>query len=225
MEQKAEPNKDFYDKWAINYDTDENSTVFTDELNFFKFWSHRTNQKVLEIGCGSGRNTQKLAAMNCQITANDISPKMIEIAKDKCSKYNVNFICDDFINIKLAKSEFDFAITSLVLEHIENLQSIFEKTYSHLKPGGIFYISEIHPVRMQNGSGARFFDETQNKEIRAQSFAHKKEDFETAAINCGFQMRQKSVFYGTEELLKTNKAWSKYLSRPMILVYEFYKPE
>ena len=84
-------------------------------------YTHLDVYKRQEIGCGSGRNTQKLAQANHNITAIDISKNMLEKAKLKTKKYNVNFICGDYINLEIKDNDFDFAIISLVLEHIEDL--------------------------------------------------------------------------------------------------------
>ena len=224
MRQTGNENSLFYDAWAKTYDEDINSTIYVDELHFQKFWGNLENKKVLEIGCGSGRNTQKLVKSNHQITAIDISQKMLEKAKLKTVKNDINFICGDFINLEIEDNDFDFVIISLVLEHIEDLNLFFTKVFSNLKSGASLFISEIHPQRMQNGSGARFIDKEKNIEIRAKSFAHKEEDFENAAKSAGFQIVQKSVFYGTSKLANIHIDWSKYNCMPMILVYEFIKP-
>ena len=79
MRQTGEENSKFYDAWAKTYDEDINSTIYIDELYFHKFWGNLNNKKALEIGCGSGRNTQKLAQANHNITAIDISKNMDEV--------------------------------------------------------------------------------------------------------------------------------------------------
>ncbi len=224
MRQTSKENGLFYDTWAKTYDEDINSTIHMDELYFHKFWGDLKNKKVLEIGCGSGRNTQKLLKSGHDIIAIDISQNMLEKAKSKISSHNVNFICGDFIHIEIKDNDFDFAIISLVLEHIENLNQFFEKAFSRLKSGASIFISEIHPQRMQNGSGARFIDREKNIEVRARSFSHKEEDFENAAKISGFEIVQKSIFYGTSNLANIHNEWAKYNCKPMILVYEFIKP-
>jgi hypothetical protein len=45
-----------------------------------------------------------------------------------------------------------------VLEHISNLDFIFQQTNGVLKPGGHVYIAELHPFKQYSGSKARFND-------------------------------------------------------------------
>jgi 2-polyprenyl-3-methyl-5-hydroxy-6-metoxy-1,4-benzoquinol methylase len=216
-------NMNFYDEWAKNYDFGENSTIHIDEIYFPKLWNNIFDKNIIEIGCGSGRHTQKLAKNSNNICAIDLSSKMQEIAKEKIKSNNVNFICGDFMNIEIAPNSFDFAICALVLEHIENLAPIFAKISHTIKNGGSFFLSEIHPFRMQNGSGARFINEN-GQEIRATSFCHIAQDFEECAKTNGLEIVQKHEIYGTSELKNINKSWSKYNNTPMLLIYEFKKP-
>jgi 2-polyprenyl-3-methyl-5-hydroxy-6-metoxy-1,4-benzoquinol methylase len=48
-------------------------------------------QNVLELGCGTGYFTRELAVTGAQITAIDISPDLLEIARAECSCRNVQF--------------------------------------------------------------------------------------------------------------------------------------
>ena len=219
-----EQNKEFYDAWASKYDIDENSTVFIDEIMFPKFYLDNKINLALEIGCGTGRHTQRLAQIAKKIVAIDLSQNMIDKAKSKLKTTNVDFIVGDFLSLDLKKySKFDIAIMALVLEHLENIKPVFNKIYDQLNDGASFFLSEIHPFRMQNGSGARYFDEEKKIEIRAKSFCHSESEIENAAINAGFEIKQKAIHFGTKNLEKINPNWKKYTSKPMILVYEFTK--
>ena len=48
---------------------------------------------VLEIGCGTGQATRRLAARGFQIVALDPGPELIRIARDRLAKYsNIEFV-------------------------------------------------------------------------------------------------------------------------------------
>jgi cyclopropane fatty-acyl-phospholipid synthase-like methyltransferase len=73
----------------------------------------KSNDKVLEIGCGSGYITKYIYdATNCSLTGIDLSEKAIEIAKNKYTLENnkLNFISVDMNKISSIKEEFDFII-------------------------------------------------------------------------------------------------------------------
>lgn len=57
----------------------------------------KPGSKVLEIGCGSGAISILLAKMGCKVTATDINPKAIEVAKRnaKLNNVRIRFVVSD----------------------------------------------------------------------------------------------------------------------------------
>lgn len=217
----ARRNQNMYDDWANAYDNYTNSTVFCYELHFPKHWALLPPCNVLEIGCGTGRHTKKLSDLGHQIIAIDISQGMLEIAKSKIN--TAELIHGNFLEYDFGGRKFDFIIMALVLEHLPNKEIVFAKINELLMAGGKFFLSEIHHSRMENGSGARFIDET-GSEIRAISFIHNSNDVINAANKNGFEIVVNEVVYGTNTLVRHNKDWEKYLGKPMIEIFEFLKP-
>ncbi len=76
-----------FDKAAVNYDdTFTNTEVgkMQRALVYTELSKHLTSvQNILEINCGTDEDAIWFAKQNFKITATDISPKMIEIAKSK----------------------------------------------------------------------------------------------------------------------------------------------
>ncbi|NNT71333.1 methyltransferase domain-containing protein [Flavobacterium sp. IMCC34852] len=89
-----------FDKAAINYDdtfTNTNIGKMQRALVYAELSKHLTSvQNILEINCGTGEDAIWLAKQNFNVTATDISPKMIEVAK---SKANLNFKVADINSI------------------------------------------------------------------------------------------------------------------------------
>jgi ubiquinone/menaquinone biosynthesis C-methylase UbiE len=146
-----------YNQWASQYDTNENKTrdlekkVLRDTLGALSF------SKVLEIGCGTGKNTEWLIEKAEAVTSVDFSGEMLAKAKAKIHSYKVHFKQADITQEwDFAESPYDLVSFSLVLEHIHDLDVIFRQTASVLKKGGLVYIAELHPFKQYSGSKARF---------------------------------------------------------------------
>jgi malonyl-CoA O-methyltransferase len=213
-----------YDRWSPFYDQYPNSTVAIDELTFPSLWSDLRDKTVLEIGCGTGRHTQKLAAMNNHVLAIDLSPGMLEVAKKKLIHSDVKFVEADFMTYSgLSSGAFDAALTSLVMEHIMELDAFFLKVGLVLKPNAHFYVSEIHPSRAAKGSLAHFRDEQANEEVHLQSFIHSESQIQNSAKKAGFKLVSKQDVFGDETLAGMRQSWSKYLGMPMIQLWHFQK--
>jgi 2-polyprenyl-3-methyl-5-hydroxy-6-metoxy-1,4-benzoquinol methylase len=85
-------------------------------------------ENCLEIGCGTGKNTEWLALKSAEVTAVDLSEEMLAVAKQKIKSGNVEFQNSDITEAWTFKEkQFDLITFSLVLEHIENLKDIFKK--------------------------------------------------------------------------------------------------
>lgn len=224
----SEKNRALYNKWAKSYDDYENSTVYVDEIYFPKHFLAYPQCEVLEIGCGTGRHTQKLAKIGHNISALDLSENMLQIAKSRLANYpKINFYNGDILDKDFLKKsgignkEFDIIILALVLEHIENIELLFKVLANLLSVGGRVIISDIHHSRMMAGSGARIKED--GEEIRGSSFIHPSQNVINAAKVSGLMLYENSIVYGTTELAKIKPEWIKYSNKPMIEIWGFLK--
>jgi len=190
--------KTAYNIWAEQYDTNENKTRDLEGFSLRKTLSNIQFDSCLEIGCGTGKNTEWLISKANKILAVDLSNEMLAKAKTKIQSNNVEFIQADINNEwNFAHNrQFDLVVFSLVLEHIDNLDSVFEKTSKAVNDNGYVYIGELHPFKQYNGTKARF--ETENGLQIVPCFNHNISDFTTAAKNHGFTL------VGLEEFFDNN---------------------
>jgi SAM-dependent methyltransferase len=108
----------------------------------------KPGQDVLEIGCGTGNFTKKFAFSGATILACDISPELIEVAKEKNHGQNrVRFACLPLENLPI-QSPFDAVIGSSILHHLK-LRHALEKIYKLLKPGGRLCFAEPNMLNPQ----------------------------------------------------------------------------
>lgn len=122
-------------------------------INFLNFCQkNRINlgSKVLDIGCGNGRNSLYLAQKGFKITAIDFVSKALELLKQKAKEQNVlskiNILKIDFSkNLPLKSNSFDWAIDIVSTTSLDkNELQIFEKELRRvLKPGGLF-LTYVH---------------------------------------------------------------------------------
>ena len=104
-----------FDKAAANYDhTFTNTEIgkMQRALVYAELSKHLTSvQNILEINCGTGEDAIWLAKQSFNITATDVSPKMIEMAK---SKANLNFVVADInsVTTTFAGEKFDLLFSN-----------------------------------------------------------------------------------------------------------------
>lgn len=179
--------KEAYNSWASQYDSNDNKTRDLEAISLRKTLANISFDNCLEIGCGTGKNTEWLMLEAKQVTSVDLSDKMLAKAKQKINAKNVQFIQADITdNWTFANSEYDLVTFSLVLEHIENLEAVFNKISKVTAPNGFVYIGELHPFKQYTGTKARF--ETKEGQQIVTCFNHHISDFTTAAKQNSFDI-------------------------------------
>jgi len=180
--------KQAYNIWAAQYDTNDNKTRDLEGLALKLSLASVPFNKVLEIGCGTGKNTEWLIDKAVQITAVDLSDQMLARAKDKFTSNKVQFKQADITRKWNFKDGlYDLVTFSLILEHIENLDYVFNEVGKSLNDGGYVYIGELHPFKQYTGTKARFDTEEGNQQV-VDCFNHNVSDFIIAGKKHGLHL-------------------------------------
>lgn len=150
-----------FDKHASEYDANYHyvepftkykiNKKFNDLVDFIKENHGKKSIKILEIGCGTGEYTKKVAERfpNSKIIALDISSEILKIGIKKCkSLKNTSFICESAYNTKLPDESCDMIIGYYILHHID-ISKFVKEAKRVLKPGGTIFFCEpniLNPV-------------------------------------------------------------------------------
>jgi ubiquinone/menaquinone biosynthesis C-methylase UbiE len=181
-------NQQAYNTWAENYDSVINKTRDIEAVALRETLSQieLVHPEVLEIGCGTGKNTSWLLTKARHVTGVDFSEEMLNRAKKKIETGNITFRQFDIRERWIfSEKEFDLVTCSLILEHVEDVNFVFGQANSVLKDDGFFYIGELHPFKQYQGSKARF--ETDKGVFELGCFIHNISDFFEAGRNNNFE--------------------------------------
>ena len=137
----------------------------------------KTDNIVLDVGCGGGTKTKYLIDKGLNVIGIDFSEKMIEIAKREVPKAEFRVL--DLWDIENLKENFDGIFIQAVLLHFpkKEIKDILNKTVKKLKIGGYLYIAvkkikEGQPeeeIKIENDYGyqyKRFFSYFTPDELR-----------------------------------------------------------
>lgn len=106
------------------------------------------NFRVLEIGCGRGVGTEIILEhfRAGEVHAFDIDPGMVELARNRLSKYppdRVHIEIGNATHIAAADDSFDAVFDFGIIHHIPEWKSAIAEVRRVLKPGGKFYFEEV----------------------------------------------------------------------------------
>lgn len=98
--------------------------------------------RVLELGCGNGRNSRYFASQGCHIDAVDFSQEAIAWAKEKndYSDQRAIYVCKSIFELDIRKPEYDIVYDSGCFHHLAPHRrcSYLDLVKSALKPAGRF---------------------------------------------------------------------------------------
>jgi len=97
--------------------------------------------KVLEVGCGTGSTALLLAGNVKHITASDVSGKMIDIGKAKARAEgvsNIDFLQTDVLDAGFVTEPYDAILAHNLLHLLDDLDAALLTISRQLKPGGLF---------------------------------------------------------------------------------------
>ncbi|HHY73277.1 MAG TPA: malonyl-ACP O-methyltransferase BioC [Bacillus bacterium] len=98
--------------------------------------------RILEIGCGTGYLTERILQHfpHCEITAVDLAPGMIEMARKKVDDKRVTFICGDAEKMEFAQT-YHFIISNATFQWFNQLENTIRRLFETLHTGGTIYFS------------------------------------------------------------------------------------
>lgn len=177
-----------YDSWAARYDDDANTTRDLDAEVVRGAGLPVADADVVELGCGTGKNTRWLAAQARTVAALDFSPGMLARARERVGTANVRFIEHDVRDVwPLEDGSADLVIGNLVLEHVQALAPVFAEACRVLRPGGTLFLCELHPERQRRGGQAHFTSGT-GETIRVPAHRHDVAEFVNGGIAAGLRL-------------------------------------
>lgn len=136
------PGAKFWDRMAKSYSKNpiSDEASYQHKLHLTQGYL-RPDMNVLEFGCGTGSTALSHAPLVNHIQAIDISPKMIEIAREKAASEkvtNVGFEVDTIDEFDISDESYEVVLGMSILHLLHDPDRAMRKVYTFLKPGGVF---------------------------------------------------------------------------------------
>ena len=138
-----------YSEFATVYDELMTEIPYDTYAEFIELATNGVSgKKILDIGCGTGLLSVKLAKMGGDVTGVDLSPDMLSIATERAASLNMPVT---FVNQSMQElegfSDFDAAVIAIdSLNYVVNQQEVIrtlKNTYDALKVGGVL-LFDVH---------------------------------------------------------------------------------
>lgn len=141
---KSQEQADYYNRTAKAYDKwhiETNSAKVIDAWNFAnlkKFISNTKINKILDLGCGTGRLSNSLLQISDQVYGVDVSEEVLKIAKTKYPQLKLTK--SEVTNLPYQDNYFDLIIINGSLHHFFAVEDTLKEVHRVLRAGGLFVL-------------------------------------------------------------------------------------
>ncbi len=124
--------------------------VYRDALNtpaFLAMLPPVEGLEGLDVGCGEGSNTRKLAQRGARMQAIDIAPTFIRHAQaaEEIGPLGIAYQVADALDLPFEEGSFDFATAFMSLMDVPDQGKALQEAQRVLRPGGFLQFSILHP--------------------------------------------------------------------------------
>jgi len=103
------------------------------------------DKKVLVVGCGFGDDALRVAKLGAKVSAFDLSPDSLQIAKVLALREGLDIIFEEMPAEKMLYEDnsFDYIISRDILHHVD-IPNTMSEIVRVAKPGALFVVNEIY---------------------------------------------------------------------------------
>lgn len=127
----------------------------------------RPGERILDVGCGNGVTSRRLARLGARVVAIDASARFLELARSRSRdladriEYRLVNATDEEQLLALGEGHFDALVCNMVLMDMPVIEPLVRAGRQLLAPGGRFVFAVQHPAF--NSNAVRFCAETESR--------------------------------------------------------------
>lgn len=138
--------QNFFDQYAQMPRSKEGLAAAGEWRQLKELFPEVSGKAVLDLGCGYGWHCRYAAEQGAvRVLGLDISGKMLEEARRRGGE-GIEYRLCGIEEYEYPAGEWDLAVSNLALHYIADLDTVYGKVFTTLKPGGVFLFNIEHPV-------------------------------------------------------------------------------
>ena len=153
----------------------------------------RAEGRTLEIGVGTGKNFEHYFPDEVQLTAVELAPEMLEVAREKAAEagIDVELVLADATALPFPDESFDAVVATFALCGIPRHRAALAEAFRVLRPGGDLLLADHVPATFLPLRAGQHLVDLVSVPLRGEHFARRPI---RAARRTGFQIVESQRF-------------------------------
>jgi 2-polyprenyl-3-methyl-5-hydroxy-6-metoxy-1,4-benzoquinol methylase len=161
-----------HDAWESAYRNDENERFFEQAYDYIVGVLRQPQDSLaLDIGCGIGANSVRLARRGYRVVGADYSESILEPAHQNVERRGladrIDIRREDILNLSFPDAQFDLVLCWGVLMHIPAAEHAISQLTRVTKPGGYIVLEEINAHAPESHLMRAYWRLLKGKQIQA----------------------------------------------------------
>jgi SAM-dependent methyltransferase len=178
---------DGYGRWSDTYDGPGNPLIAVEQPAVWSLLATSPTGVALDVACGTGRHTRRLADLGHRVIGVDTTPEMLRLARAAVPE--AELVRGDLSRLPIRSAGVDLAVCALALDHSPSLGEPVRELARVVRPGGRVVISDLHPVLSAIGAAA-FFRAADGAYGFVRNHRHPHSEYLDAFAEAGLEVRR-----------------------------------
>lgn len=113
---------------------------------YFESLQPASDDRILDVGCGTGESTKRVVGANRSVHGVDVSPHQLAYAREKPALREVSFLLGDATRLPYQSGSFDVVMSVGSLPYVPDVDAALEEAHRVTRPDGrLFVVGPLYP--------------------------------------------------------------------------------
>jgi SAM-dependent methyltransferase len=207
-----------YGEWASSYEDTVEDAMDVELLEALREVPWERVQAAVDLGCGSGRTGAWLAGRGIgPIDGVDITPEML--ARARARRVYRRLVEADATSTGLPAAAYDLLVTSLVDEHLPDLEPLYAEAACLAAPGATYVLVGLHPHFLMSSGMPTHYDDHAGEPVAIETHVHLLSDHVAAALDAGWRLAELRERVIDEAWIRLKPGWAPLRGQPLAFAF------
>jgi SAM-dependent methyltransferase len=212
-----------YGEWVATYEQTVQDAMDIALLDALSAVPWQSIERAADLGCGTGRTGAWLRSKGVRsIDGVDLTPEMLAVARSR--NIYQRLVEADVTATGLQAEAYDLVVSSLVDEHLPDLQPFYREAHRLARPGGFLVVVAYHPHFIMTAGMPTHYTGGSGEPVAIETHVHLLSEHVTAGLRAGWtliEMRERLI---DDEWVALKPKWERFRHQPISVAFAWQRP-